>query len=108
MATVAETLVAGSGGVPEPLRTPGRETATAAEVVEAEPVPVAELIVVETAADGGEPTVADDDTAAEEEEAAKPPAAEEIADTPEISLTDEEGRREAAEVAFNPHAIAAA
>ena len=107
MATQAETLLAGSGWLPEPLRTPGRVMAPTAEVVEVEPMTVAELIVVETATDVGEPAVADDETAAEDEEAAEQAAAEEIADPAEISLTDEEAPSEAAEVAFNPHAIAA-
>ena len=107
MATEAGRLLAGSGWLPEALRTPGRVTAGTSEVVEAEPVTVAELTVVETAADGGEPTVADDDTAAEDEEASGPTAAEEIADAPEISLTDEDEPSEAAEVTFDPHAIAA-
>ena len=107
MATEAETLLAGSGWLPEPLRTPGRVTVPTAEVAEAEPVTGAELTVVETAADGGEPALADGDTAAEDEEASKPRAAEEIADTGKISLNDEEAPSEAAEVAFNPHAIAA-
>ena len=107
MATEAEALLAGSGWLPEPLRTPGRVNAPMAEVLEVEPMTVAELTVVETAADGGELAVADDDTAAEDEEAAEPAAAKEIADAAEISLADEEGPREAAEVAFNPHAIAA-
>ena len=107
MATEAETLLAWSGWLPEALRTPGRVNAPMAEVVEVEPGTVAELTVVETAADGGEPAVADDETAAEDDEAAEPAAAEEIADAAEISLTDEEGPREAVEVAFNPHAIAA-
>ena len=83
MATEAETLLAGSGWLPEPLRTPGRVTAPTAEVLEAGPVPVAELIAVETA------------------------AAEEIAEAAEISLTDEEAASEAADVAFAPHAMAA-
>ena len=107
MATEAEALLAGSGWLPDPLRTPGRVTAPTAEVAEAEPVTGAELTVVETAADGGEPAVAGGDTAAEDEEPAKPPSAEEIADAAEISLTDEEEPSEAAEVAFDPHAIAA-
>ena len=106
MATEAETLLAGSGWLPEALRTPGRVNALMAEVVEVELGTVAELTVVETAADGGEPAVADDDTAPDEE-AAEPTTAEEIADPAVISLTDEEGPREAAEVAFDPHAIAA-
>ena len=110
MATQAETLLAGSGWLPEPLRTPGRVNAPMAEVVEVvevEPMTVAELTVVETAGDGGEPATADNDTATEEEEAAKPPAAEEIADATKISLTNGEAPGEAAEVAFDPHAIAA-
>ena len=107
MATEAETLLAGSGWLPEPLRTPGRVPAPTAEVVEAEPVTGAELKAVETVADGGEPAAADNDTAAEEEEAAKPRAGEEIAGPAEISLTHEEGASEAAEVAFAPHAMAA-
>ena len=107
MATEAETLLAGSGWLPEPLRTPGRVTAPTAEVVEVEPMTVAELTVVETAADGGEPAVADDDTAAEDEEAAEPAAAVEIAGAAETSLTNEEAASEAAEVGFDPHAIAA-
>ena len=38
MATEAETLLAGSGWLPEPLRTPGRAMAARVESVDAEPV----------------------------------------------------------------------
>ena len=90
MATEAETLLAGSRWLPEPLRTPGRVTATAVETIEAEP------IVAEAATDGGEPAVAEDGALTEDEEAAA---------VRESSLADEEVEDQ--DIAFEPHAIAA-
>ena len=100
MATEAETLLAGSGWLPEPLRTPGRVPGTAVETIEAEP------IVAEKAADGGEPAVADDDIIAEDEEVDERVAEEEEPASGESSLADDELTREQ-DGAFEPHAIAA-
>ncbi len=86
MATEAETLLSGSGWLPEPLRTPGRVMTTIVEPVETESGLVIEPIIAETAAAGGESAVVADDATVEDEEAAEP--AEE-------------------KIAFEPHAIAA-
>ena len=51
MAREAEALLAGTGRLPEPLRTPGLEPA-----------------VVATAADGGEPAIGEEDAIAETDE----------------------------------------
>ncbi len=67
MAEKAEALLAGSGWLPEPLRTPGRALPRAIELTEAEATDVAEPTVAETAMDGGEPAMADDEAAAEDE-----------------------------------------
>ena len=84
MATEAETLLAGSGWLPEPLRTPGRVMAATAESIDPESVRVIEPPVEETAADGGESAVVADGATVEDAEA----------------VDDEEA-------AFEPHAIAA-
>ena len=106
MATEAETLLGGSGWLPEPLRTPGRVMTATAETVDAGPVIAAEPVVEDTAADEVEPAVADDDAAAEEEEVAEPKDEEEVGDIDESSLADEQGADDE-EVTFEPHAIAA-
>ena len=106
MATEAETLLAGSGWLPEPLRTPGRVMTKTVEPVEAEHGVVPETVIEETATDGGEPAVVDDDASIEEEEAAEPTDEEEVGDINESSLADEQGTDEE-EVTFEPHAIAA-
>ncbi len=87
MATEAETLLAGSGWLPEPLRTPGRVMTAVVEPAEAESGRVIEPVIAETAAAGGESAVVADDATVEDEEVAEP--------------ADEE------EIAFEPHAIAA-
>ena len=87
MATEAETLLSGSGWLPEPLRTPGRVMTAIVKLVETDSEPAIESIGVETAAVGGESAVAADGATAEDEEVAEP--------------ADEE------EIAFEPHAIAA-
>ena len=106
MATEAEALLAGSGWLPEPLRTPGRVMAATVETVDVEPVIAAKPIVEDTAADKGEPAVADEDAAAEEEEVAEPTEEEEVTDFNESSLADEQATDDE-EVTFEPHAIAA-
>ena len=106
MATEAETLLAGSGWLPEPLRTPGRVMAATVETVHAEPVIAAEPVVEDTATDEDESAVADGDAAAEEEEAAEPTDEEEVGDIDESSLADEQVTDDE-EVTFEPHAIAA-
>ncbi len=75
MATEAETLLSGSGWLPEPLRTPGRTVEAAAEIVEPETASVVEPVVVQTATEGGEPAVEDRDVQAEDELAAPEPQA---------------------------------
>ena len=87
MATEAETLLAGSGWLPEPLRTPGRVMTAIVEPVEAGSRRVIEPVIAETAAAGGESAVVADGATVEDEEVAEP--------------ADEE------EIAFEPHAIAA-
>ena len=105
MATEAEALLAGSGWLPEPLRTPGRVMAATGETVDAEPVIAAEP-VVEHKADEGEPAGADEDAIADEEEVADATDGEEVADIDESSLEDERVTDDQ-EVTFEPHAIAA-
>ena len=67
MAEKAEVLLAGSGWLPEPLRTPGPAMPIAVEVTEAEVADIIEPASEETAADGGEPAMAEEDAAAEDE-----------------------------------------
>jgi ParB family chromosome partitioning protein len=66
MAEKAEVLLAGSGWLPEPLRTPGRAMPIAVEVTDAEVASTIEPAGEETAADGDEPAMAEEDAAAEE------------------------------------------
>ena len=87
MATEAETLLSGSGWLPEPLRTPGRVMTTIVEPVEGESGTGIKPVIAETAAVGGESAVVADEATVEDEEVAEP--------------ADEE------EIAFEPHAIAA-
>jgi len=70
MAEKAEALLAGSGWLPEPLRTPGRALPIVVEVTEAEMEDPVELAGEETAADGGEPAMAEEDAASEDESVA--------------------------------------
>ncbi len=67
MAEKAEVLLANSGWLPEPLRTPGRAMPIGVEVAEAEVDDIIEMAGEETAADGGEPAMAEEDAAAEDE-----------------------------------------
>ena len=67
MAEKAQALLAGSGWLPEPLRTPGHALPSAAEATDAEAGIAAELAGEETAANGGETAVGGDDAAAEDE-----------------------------------------
>lgn len=74
MAERAQGLLAGTGWVPEPLRTPGRALPSPVETV-AEPIVVADAIEPEpageeTAAVGGEPAMAEAELIEEDEEAA--------------------------------------
>ena len=87
MATEAETLLSGSGWLPEPLRTPGQVMTAIVKLVETDSEPAIESIGAETAAAGGESAVVADGATVEDEEVAEP--------------ADEE------EIAFEPHAIAA-
>ena len=74
MAEQAETLLTGSGWLPEPLRTPGREIApafTEAEAVDGESAQVEE----QSAAGGGETAMEEEDAPAEDEPVAYGPHA---------------------------------
>jgi ParB family chromosome partitioning protein len=106
MATEAETLLAGSGWLPEPLRTPGRSIATTIDGGEAEPALDVEPVVEETAEDGGEPAVGDEGALAEDEDVAEPTGEEEDPAPRESSIADGEAIDDH-DVAFEPHAIAA-
>ena len=106
MATEAETLLAGSGWLPEPLRTPGRAIVTNIDGGEAEPAFDVDPVVAETAEDGGEPAVADDQASAEDEDVAEAAVEEEVVTPGESSLADGEAIDEHDD-AFEPHAIAA-
>ena len=87
MATEAETLLSGSGWLPEPLRTPGRVMTAIVKLVETDSEPAIEAIGAETAVAGGESAMVADDATVEDVEVAEP--------------ADDE------EIAFEPHAIAA-
>ena len=63
MAERAEALLAGSGWLPEPLRTPGRALPNSVEAIETDAADVVE----ETAVDGGEPAVAEAEAVEEDE-----------------------------------------
>ena len=106
MATEAETLLAGSGWLPEPLRTPGRAIVTTVDGGEAEPAFDVEPVVAETAEDGGETAVADDQASAEDDDVAEPAVEEEVVTPGESSLAAGE-MIDQHDVAFEPHAIAA-
>lgn len=105
MAEHAETLLAGSGWLPEPLRTPGRVLATLVDTAEAEPGTAAEPSVEEPAANGGEPAMAGDDDVSEDEEVAEPVDEQEVAVFGESSLAEDVTDDQ--DMAFVPHAIAA-
>jgi ParB family chromosome partitioning protein len=106
MATEAEALLAGSGWLPEPLRTPGKVFATTIDGGEAEPAFDVEPVVEETAEDGGELAMADDDAPADDADVAEPTGEEEHVAPREGSIADGEAIDEH-DVAFEPHAIAA-
>ena len=71
MAERAQALLAGTGWLPEPLRTPGRELPSpvegAAESVDVTDTAEPELTVEETAVDGGEPAMGEEDDLADDE-----------------------------------------
>lgn len=69
MATEAEMLLAGTGWLPEPLRTPGRAPAEASVTVHAD------AAGDETAADGGETAMAEEDLSSENDPAGDAPQA---------------------------------
>ena len=106
MATEAETLLAGSGWLPEPLRTPGRAIVITGDDGEAETAFEFGPVVEETAEDGGEPAVADDQASAEDEDVAEAAVEEEVVTPGESSLAAGDATDEH-DVAFEPHAIAA-
>ena len=60
MAAEAETLLAGTGWLPEPLRTPGRAQAGVNDAGEPGDAAAPDSAVAETAADGGETAMADE------------------------------------------------
>ena len=66
MAEKAQALLAGSGWLPEPLRTPGHALPNADEAIDAEPETATEPAGEETAANGGESAVGEDDASAED------------------------------------------
>ncbi len=70
MAEKAQALLAGTGWLPEPLRTPGRAFATAVEAPDAEQEIVTDPAGAETAANGGELAVAESGAPAEDESVA--------------------------------------
>ena len=70
MAEKAETLLAGSGWLPEPLRTPGRAVTHVVEATEAEVTDVVEPVGEKMAAEGGEPAMAEEEAVAEDESVA--------------------------------------
>ena len=74
MAGEAETLLAGSGWLAEPLRTPGRDLVT---IVHDAPITEGgvEPVEAQSAADGGERAMEDQDATAEDEEVAYGPHA---------------------------------
>ena len=68
MAEQAETLLAGSGWLPEPLRTPGRDVLNSAEAGAIDAAEAdADAAVEETAADGGETAVVEDEEVPEDD-----------------------------------------
>jgi ParB family transcriptional regulator, chromosome partitioning protein len=73
MAEKAEALLAGSGWLPEPLRTPSRPIVSTAP--EQDQISAPESAGVETAADGYETAVVETESAAEDEPAAVDPHA---------------------------------
>jgi len=76
MAGQAEELLAGSGWLPEPLRTPGRTTLKAVESDTADPAEAgADADGEEMAADGGETAVVEDEEVTEDESVALEPHA---------------------------------
>lgn len=76
MAEQAETLLAGCGWLPEPLRTPGRTPLKAIESDTIDPAEAgADAAGEETAADGGETAVVEDEEVTEDESVALEPHA---------------------------------
>ncbi len=106
MATEAETLLAGTGWVPEPLRTPGRAIVTSVDGGASEPVFDVDPVVEESAVDGGEPAVAEEQASAEDEDVAVPTVEVEVV-TPGESFLAGGGVIDEHDDAFEPHAIAA-
>lgn len=60
MATEAETLLAGTGWLPEPLRTPGRTQTCVNDAVEPGDAAAPDSAVADSAANGGETAMADE------------------------------------------------
>jgi ParB family chromosome partitioning protein len=59
MAEKAQELLAGSGWLPEPLRTPGHESASPSSARDSDPKSQADTAIVETTADGDETAIAE-------------------------------------------------
>jgi ParB family chromosome partitioning protein len=80
MAERAQALLAGSGWLPEPLRTPGRPCRGGPTTAEPEPdvegETAADPAVAQSAEDGGEPAMAADEPSAEDDPAPRAFAAE--------------------------------
>jgi ParB family chromosome partitioning protein len=71
MAKQAEMLLAGSGWLPEPLRTPGRDVPNAAEAGAIDAAQAdADAAIEETAAEGGETAVVEDEEVTEDDSVA--------------------------------------
>jgi len=75
MAEKAEALLAGSGWLPEPLRTPGRLIASPSSASEENAISSAESVEVEMAADGYETAMAETESATEDGQAVIDPHA---------------------------------
>jgi ParB family chromosome partitioning protein len=71
MAEQAQTLLAGSGWLPEPLRTPGRDVPNSVETDAIDAAEAdADAASVEMTADGGETAVVEDEELAEDDSVA--------------------------------------
>jgi ParB family chromosome partitioning protein len=70
MAEKAQELLAGSGWLPAPLRTPGRDNGSSSAACDSDPTSQAETAIVETTANGGETAMAEAKTVSEDKSVA--------------------------------------
>jgi ParB family chromosome partitioning protein len=70
MAEKAQELLASSGWLPEPLRTPGRESGSSSAACDSDPTSQAETAIVETAANGDEMAMVETKAVSEDESVA--------------------------------------